>query len=143
MAQETNILASVTKTGTYTSDTGVDVSAAVGDFTFKLQISAFSGASPVALIQLQYVAAADFTTPVVAKCFHLGGVIMAAAAGSSNLATSWTLTGTADLCYSIKSYDLAALCNTAWGQTNGKLRISIPVLGGTSPSITLRAWYEQ
>lgn len=143
MAQETDILAFTTKTGTYTSDAGVDVSAAVGDFTFKLQIAAFSGTSPVALIQLQYVAAADFTTPIVAACFNFGGVIMAATAGSSNLATSWTLTGTADKVYSIKSYDLAALCNTAWGQTNGKLRLSIPVLGGTSPSISLRGWYEQ
>ena len=121
----TDILASATKTAVYTDDSGVDISGLSDDWTVFVEIEALSSASgtPTAVIHFQDVEAADFTSPRAGPTFAVTG----------------TIPSVAPKRYSFSKRDFPHL---PVGDTNGKIRIQVPRLGGTTPSITLRSWIE-
>ena len=126
----TAMQASVTKTAAYDQTPTTAVAALSGDFTFKLQISALSvtsGNPATVRFCLEDVATADYTTPNYAWCVQKTGSIAAGA----------------DAVYSIRAYEIPDTVALAWGQTNGKFRISLVRIAGTGASVTYSAWLEQ
>ncbi len=123
----TSVQAAVTKTAAF-DGTGLDVSGLSGDFTLKLHVSNMSSASatPTAAFCFEYVAAADFTTPYYAWCVQVDKT-----------------SASADKVWSIKSSSLPDVVALSWGQTNGKIRLSLIRIGGTTPTVTYDAWLEQ
>lgn len=120
----TALQASVSKTAAF-DGSSVDVSGASGDFVVKLKVTSLT-AGKTAAFCLEAVAAIDFTTPTYAWCVQAKGSVASAATKT----------------FSISSRELSYTKGLAWGQTNGKFRISLVGLDSAA-TVIYSAWYEQ
>jgi len=120
--QITELQTPVTKTAAF-NGAPLDVSALSGDFTIRMTATKLT-VGKTALLQLQEVAAADFTTPNVAWTVQLHGQIQQ------------------QQVFTVRSYQLPNTVARAWGKTNGKFRFCLAAIDG-SASINYAAWLEQ
>ena len=108
------------------AQTGVDISGLTGDLTLRLVIDSFSAASgtPAAIINLEDTVNAFSALLMQKNLANIQGTIVAGAPETFTFRVP------------------KEILNLRNGTASAQARINVVLLGGTSPSLSFRAWFE-
>jgi hypothetical protein len=113
----------VTTTGAVTPTTGLAVASLTGDYTVAIEVSNLT-AGATARLQLEDTTNA-FTGATALLVWDVTGQVQS---GTQSIKKTW------------RAYELP---DSKFGVSNGKYRINVTALDGSTPSLTVHAWIEQ